>query len=111
MASLWDDMAADVDAVDFEVFGDPAVYRPATGDPIDVRVVRSMTDAVAQAYETRVRRPDAVVVDLQASQVAAPAQGDRLDLGGVRYLVEGAPMMTDSARRIWTLDLKKETVI
>lgn len=84
--------------------GDPAVFTPAGGAAISVRVATRRADAAAEFGAGRFWT-ETLRVDLRVSEVAAPRPGDRLALGGELFEVQGEPMR-DRARLVWTLDLR-----
>lgn len=84
--------------------GRDAVYTPAGGTPVLVRVVARRADAVAEFGNARLWAETARF-DLRASEVAEPRPGDRLDLDGEAYLVQGEPVR-DAARLVWRLEAR-----
>lgn len=91
------------------LFADPhigrdAVYTPAGGTPVPVRVVARRADAVTEFGDARLWAETARF-DLRVSDVAAPRPGDRLEMDGEAFLVQGEPRR-DAARLVWTLDTR-----
>ncbi len=97
-ASMLDTLFADPN------LGEPAVFTPAGGAPRSVRVATRRADAAAEFGAGRFWT-ETLRIDLRVGEVAAPRPGDRLELGGERFEVQGGPMR-DRARLIWTLDLR-----
>lgn len=92
------------------IFMDPnmaadAVYR-AQGLPPDVpcRVIRKSPDDLTEFGNARLRSAT-TQVDVRASEIAAPAKGDRLTIGAEVFTVQGDPLQ-DRERLVWTLDLR-----
>lgn len=83
-------------------FGEQALYMPASGDDKTVTVVRHVPDETFAALGGQARIP-ALLLDVQASDVAQPREGDRVALGDETYRVRGA--RPDMHRLVWTLDL------
>lgn len=81
-----------------------ATYTPAAGSPLDVRVIWSKPDEVWHGLQTGLVAPK-LVADLRVSDVADPAEGDTIEIEGVTYTVDGAPMR-DRERLVWKLGLK-----
>lgn len=97
--------AAAVDAL----FADPnlargAVYEPADGDPIPVRVIARRADAITDFDAARLWS-ETTRFDLRVSEVATPRPGDRLVLDDTTYIVQGEPQR-DRERLVWTLDTR-----
>lgn len=93
-------------AVD-DLFADPilaqdAVYTAAGGDAIAIRVIARRADAVAGFGDARLWSETARF-DIRAAQVATPRPGDRIEIGGEAFLIQGEPVR-DSARLVWTID-------
>jgi hypothetical protein len=64
-----------VDAT-FVAFGIDAVYTPAGGDPVSVRVIARRPDTIVGFGETRIHAETATF-ELRASEVASPRPGTR----------------------------------
>lgn len=97
--------AAAVDAL----FADPnlgraAMYEPADGDPLPVRVIALRADAVTDFGEARLWS-ETTRFDLRVSEVAAPRPGDRIVIDGQTFVVQGEPQR-DRERLVWTLDVR-----
>lgn len=99
-----------LDAAIDALFGDPtiardALYVPAGGEAVSVRVVARRPDEIIGFGETRIHT-ETTMFDVRASEVAGPRPGDRLTLDGVDYVIQGEPERRDPDRLIWTLDLR-----
>ena len=97
--------AAVVDAL----FGDPnigreAVYTSDGGAPLLVRVVSRQADAISDFGDARLWS-ETTRVDLRVAEVPAPRPGDRLEMGGDAFLIQGEPIR-DRERLVWTVDLR-----
>ncbi len=68
--------AGAVDAT-FAAFGIEAVYTPAGGDPIPVRIIARRPDTIVGFGETRIHAETAIF-ELRASEVANPQPDDQL---------------------------------
>jgi hypothetical protein len=93
-----------VDAT-FAAFGIDAVYTPAGGDPVGVRVIAQRPDTIVGFGETRIHAKTATF-ELRASEVANPRQGDQLAVSGNTFIVQGEPERRDPDRMVWTLDVR-----
>lgn len=93
-----------VDAT-FAVFGIDAVYTPAVGDPVAVRVIARRPDTIVGFGETRIHAETATF-ELRASEVANPRPGDQLTVGGDTFVVQGEPERRDPDGLVWTLDVR-----
>ena len=89
-----------VDAT-FAAFGIDAVYTPAGGEPVPVRVIARRPDTIVGFGETRIHAETATF-ELRASEVAKPAPGDQLTVGGETFVVQGEPERRDPDRLVWT---------
>ena len=68
-----------VDAT-FAAFGIDAVYTPAGGEPVSVRVIARRPDTIVGFGETRIHAETATF-EVRAREVANPRPGDQLTLG------------------------------
>jgi hypothetical protein len=100
-------MTAFAGAVDatFEAFGIGAVFTPAGGEPVSVRVIARRPDAIAGFGETRIHAETATF-ELRASEVASPRPDDQLIVDGQTFVVQGEPERRDPDRLVWTLDTR-----
>ncbi|HUX16664.1 MAG TPA: hypothetical protein VMW52_09345 [Phycisphaerae bacterium] len=95
--------SAAVDAC-FVHLGVAAVYVPAGGAPVDVRVIAKRPDVVADFGETRIHAATAVF-EVRVAEVPSPAAGDTITLDGETFVVQGEPVR-DAERLVWTLDVR-----
>jgi hypothetical protein len=93
-----------VDAT-FAAFGIDALYTPAGGEPVPVRVIARRPDTVTGFGETRLHTETALF-ELRASEVASPRPGDQLTVAGDTLVVQGEPERLDSDRLVWILDVR-----
>jgi hypothetical protein len=101
-------MTAIATAID-DLFADPniaadAVYTPAGGDPMTVRVIAKRPDDIVGFGDTRIHTATALF-DVRIVEVPAPAEGDTLEIGGESYVVQGEPVR-DRDGLIWSLDMR-----
>ena len=97
--------AAAVDAL----FADPnigrdAIYMPEGGAPVLVRVVARRADAVTDYGDARLWS-ETTRVDLRVAEVPNPRPGDRLEIDGDAFLIQGEPVR-DREQLVWTVDLR-----
>ena len=93
------------------LFADPnlareAMYEPADGEPIPVRVIARRADAVTDFGDARLWS-ETTRFDLRVSEVAAPRPSNRLILDGETFVIQGEPVR-DRERLIWTIDTRPE---
>ena len=81
-----------------------AVYIAEGGTPQLVRVVSRRADEVTGFGDARLWS-QTTRIDLRVAEVANPRPGDRLEIEGDAFLIQGEPMR-DSERLIWTVDLR-----
>lgn len=78
-----------------------AVYQPEGGEPVSVRVITRRPDRVLEFGDARLHAETAAF-EVRTSQVPNPRPGDRLDVGGEMFVIQGEPAR-DSERLVWTL--------
>ena len=98
-------LAAIVDAL----FADPnigreAVYIADGGAPVLVRVVSRQADAITDFGDARLWS-ETTRIDLRVAEVAHPRPGDRIEIDGDAFLVQGESIR-DRERLVWTVDLR-----
>lgn len=97
--------AAIVDAL----FADPnlgreAVYIAYGGAPFLVRIVSRQADAITDFGDARLWS-ETTRIDLRVADVANPRPGDRLEIDGDAFLIQGEPVR-DRERLVWSVDLR-----
>ena len=93
-----------VDAT-FAAFGIDAVYTPAGGDSVSVRVIARRPDTIVGFGETRIHTETAMF-EVRASEVASPRPGDQLTVGSETFVIQGEPERRDPDQMVWTLDVR-----
>jgi hypothetical protein len=96
--------AGAVDAT-FAALGIDAVYTPAGGEPVSVRVIARRPDIIVGFGDTRIHT-DTAAFDVRASEVANPRPGDQLTVDGETFVIQGEPERRDPDRLVWTLDTR-----
>lgn len=91
------------------LFADPNVGRDAVyiadgGAPVLVRVVARRADAVTDFGDARLWS-ETTRIDLRVAEVPSPRPGDRIEIDGDGYLIQGEPVR-DRERLVWTVDLR-----
>jgi hypothetical protein len=100
--------AAAVDAL----FADPnlgaaAVFRAGAADPgMPVRLIVRQPDRIGNFGETRIAAAT-LVIDVRVSEVAAPAEGDTIEMSGTVYVIQGEPIR-DAERLVWTIEARPQ---
>ena len=94
--------AGAVDAT-FAAFGIDALYTPAGGNRVSVRVIARRPDTIVGFGETRIHAETAAF-EVRASEIANPRPGDQLMVGGETFVVQGEPERRDPDRLVWSLD-------
>ena len=92
-----------------DLFADPnlaadAVYTPTGGEPLSMRAIALRPDEISGFGDTRIHAATAVF-EVRVSDLAAPAAGDTLAIGGETYVVQGEPAK-DRDGLIWRLDTR-----
>lgn len=91
------------------LFADPnigrdAVYFAEDGAPVLVRIVSRRADAITDFGDARLWS-ETTRIDLPAAQVANPRPGDRIEIDGEAFLIQGEPIR-DRERLVWTVELR-----
>ncbi len=91
------------------LFADPnigrdAVYIADSGTPVLVGVVARRADAISDFGDARLWS-ETTRIDLRVAEVPAPRPGDRIEIDGEAFLIQGEPVR-DRERLVWTVDLR-----
>ena len=91
------------------LFADPnigrdAVYIADGGAPVLVRVVARRADVVSDFGDARLWS-ETTRIDLRVVEVPSPRPGDRIEIDGDAFLIQGEPVR-DRERLVWTVDLR-----
>lgn len=84
--------------------GREAVYTSDGGSPLLVRIVSRQADAISDFGDARLWS-ETTRIDLRVAEVPAPRPGDRLEIDGEAFLIQGEPVR-DRERLVWTVDLR-----
>jgi hypothetical protein len=84
--------------------GRDAVYEPAGGEPVPVRVIARRADAVTEFGGARLWS-ETTRFDVRVAEIAAPRPGDRIVVDGEAFVVQGEPVR-DRERLVWTLEVR-----
>lgn len=84
--------------------GREAVYTSEGGAPMLVRVVSRQADAITDFGDGRLWS-ETTRIDLRVAEVPAPRPGDRFEMDGEAFLIQGEPVR-DRERLVWTVDLR-----
>jgi len=92
------------------LFGDPnmardAAFTPVGGSAVPVRVVMRQPDQPFTFGETRLHAAT-TLLDIRIADAPELAEGDRFQIDGVDYIVQGEPSR-DAERLIWTAELRE----
>ena len=97
------------DAAVAAIFADPhmgrdAVYTADGGAPVLVRVIARRADAISDFGDARLWS-ETTRIDLRMAEVPNPRPGDRIEVDGDAFLIQGEPVR-DRERLMWTVDLR-----
>jgi hypothetical protein len=80
------------------------VYTAEGGSPALVRAILRRPDEITGFGEARLWS-ETTRLDLRLTEVATPRPGDRIEIDGAAFLIQGEPVR-DSQRLVWTVDLR-----
>jgi len=91
------------------LFADPnigreAIYTSDGGAPVLVRIVSRQADVITDFADARLWS-ETTRIDLRVTEVPVPRPGDRIEIDGDAFLIQGEPVR-DRERLIWTVDLR-----
>lgn len=81
-----------------------AVFVAEGGGPRLIRVVMRRADEVTTFGEARLWS-ETTRIDLRVAEVPTPRPGDRIEIDGEAFLIQGEPIR-DRERLVWTVDLR-----
>lgn len=84
--------------------GRDAVYVADGGTARLVRAVMRRADAITDFGDARLWS-ETTRIDLRVAEVPAPRPGDRIEIDGEAFLIQGEPVR-DRERLVWTVDLR-----
>ncbi len=84
--------------------GGEAIYTSDGGVPALVRIVARRADAVTEFGDARLWS-ETTRIDLRVAEVPNPRPGDRIEIDGEAFLIQGEPVR-DRERLVWTVDLR-----
>ena len=82
-----------------------AVYTPAGGEPLAVRVIARRPDTIVGFGETRIHAETATF-EVRDSEVASPRPDDQLVVDGQTFVLQAEPARRDPDRLVWVLDVR-----
>jgi len=84
--------------------GRDAVYIADGGAPVQVRLIARRADDVTEFGDARLWS-ETTRIDLQVAEVPNPRPGDRIEIDGDAFLIQGEPVR-DRERLVLTVDLR-----
>ena len=81
-----------------------AVYTAESGAPQLVRVVTRRADDITSFGDARLWS-ETTRIDLRVAEVPTPRPGDRIEIDGDAFLIQGEPVR-DRERLVWTVNLR-----
>ena len=69
-----------------------------------MRAVAKRADAISDFGDARLWS-ETTRIDLRVAEVPAPRPGDRIEIDGDAFLIQGEPIR-DRERLVWTIDLR-----
>ncbi|TKW63710.1 MAG: hypothetical protein DI616_19265 [Paracoccus denitrificans] len=91
------------------LFADPHLARDATyiahgGAAVMVRAIPRRADIVSEFGEAQLLS-ETTRIDLRVAEVPNPRPGDRVEIDGEGFLIQGEPVR-DRERLVWTVNLR-----
>ncbi len=92
------------------LFADPNVGRDATyrvggaGLGVPVRAILRQPDRAGGFGETRIVA-ETLLIDVRVSDVAAPADGNTIEVDSTVYVIRGEPIR-DAERLVWSIEAR-----
>jgi hypothetical protein len=80
------------------------VYTAEGGAPALVRAMLRRPDDISSFGDARIWS-ETTRLDLRLAEVANPRPGDRIEIDGEAFLIQGEPVC-DRERLVWTVDLR-----
>jgi hypothetical protein len=100
-----DAFAAALDALFTDAhLGRDVVYTADGGAPSLVRAILRRPDDLTGFGEARIWS-ETTRLDLRIAEVPSPRPGDRIEIEGEAFLIQGEPVR-DRERLVWTVDLR-----
>ena len=84
--------------------GTEAIYTDGSGSPVLVRVVARRGDSITGFGDAKLWS-ETQRFDLRVSEVATPLPGDRIEIDGEAFLIQGEPV-GDPERLIWSIEAR-----
>lgn len=84
--------------------GRDIVYTAEGGSPTLSRAILRRPDDISSFGEARLWS-ETTRLDLRLAEVASPRPGDRIEIDGEAFLIQGEPVR-DRERLVWTVDLR-----
>ena len=84
--------------------GRDVVYTAEGGAPVLVRAILRRPDDVTGFGEARLWS-ETTRIDLRVAEVPEPRPGDRIEIEGEAFLIQGEPVR-DGERLVWTVELR-----
>ncbi|SLN74761.1 head-tail joining protein [Roseisalinus antarcticus] len=84
--------------------GRDAVHIADGGAPVLVRLIARRADDITEFGDARLWT-ETTRVDIRVAEVPNPRPGDRIEIDGEAFLIQGEPVR-DRERLVWTVDLR-----
>ena len=100
---------AAVDANFESDWAEDATFLPVAGGAMQVRIIRRQPDVETDLAGEPVVT-DSNLFDLRVSEVAAPLEGDSVQvpaLTGTVYVIDAKPHRLDTYKLVWTLEMRE----
>ena len=102
LASVWAAASELLLDTAYQTFGEPALWPPTALVP--VTVIRDAGETDVALGGPRVTA-DTLVLLVRKAEVASPAKGDHVSLGGLIFRVIAEPQTHDDQRREWSCEV------
>ena len=102
-------MSFETIAVDtsYRLLGKDATYTPDGGSAAAIKIMVRQPDQIVDIGSSQILT-ETTLMELRVSEVADPNEGDVITYDSVNYVVDSEPKREDSARLVWTLNVRPQ---
>ena len=91
----------------YRLLGKDATYTPDGGSTVAIKTIVRQPDQIVDVGSSQVWT-EGTQVELRVSEVSDPEVGDVITYDSISYVVDSEPKREDSARLVWTLNVRPQ---